>query len=314
MRLSGVNYLGDLPTLVAMKEGLFQAHGLDITVNHSASGKQNLRALRNGETDLALMATTPLVLDLLEAPHTGEATDPLILASLVYSSRLNHVVALADGGIQRPEDLTNRRIGLMAGTNAEFLWWLFTSVHHIDADTVSVVDLPVEALPDALVAGNIDAAVLWEPWTSRLSHRVNGELTLLPGSDIYIENWVLVSTRKLVEQRPDALRRLLSAYKESIALIEASPDRAMATYIDHAGLEAPVTLTGRDLPLFGLSLNWSLLTALMETSQWANETTEVSIDEPPNPLSWIAPGPLHDIMPLAIGIPLPSAIDRPQTP
>jgi ABC-type nitrate/sulfonate/bicarbonate transport system substrate-binding protein len=212
VRLSGVAYLGDLPTLIAVEEGIFQRKGLDIDVNESASGKQNLAALRAGETDVALMAPAPLVLELLENPHTGVATDPLIIASLVYSSRLNHVVALRRNAIRDPSDLAGRRVGLMAGTNAEFLWWLFTALHRIDPDQVSIIDLPISALPEALAEGDIDAAVLWEPWASRLENNFSHDgLTFLPGSDIYTENWILVTSRGMLEQRLETIQRLLSA-------------------------------------------------------------------------------------------------------
>lgn len=64
------------------------------------------------------MGLTPLVLDLLENPPTDAATDPVIIASLAYSSNLNHVVTLDGKGIARPLDLSGRRIGLTAGTKA----------------------------------------------------------------------------------------------------------------------------------------------------------------------------------------------------
>ncbi|MDO8861535.1 hypothetical protein Q6D67_07460 [Haliea sp. E1-2-M8] len=70
----------------------------------------------------------------------------------------------------------------------------------------------------------------------------------------------------------------------------------------------------KDLPLFGLSLNWSLLTALMETSHWARESATGEIDEPRNPLAWIESGPLRDVMPLAVGVPATPASDREALP
>lgn len=314
IRLSGVAYLGDLPTLVAVEQGMFQCHGLEIETTRRASGKQNLQALRNGEADIALMATTPLVLDLLKRPPRGAASDPLIIATLVYSSRLNHVVTLDSNDITTPSDLAGRRIGLMKGTNAEFLWWLFSALHRIDTGTGSVIDMPVAQLPEALVTRDIDAAVIWEPWTSRLKDRLGSELILLPGSDIYIEHWVLVTTRGLLQQHPDDIRDILATYRDAIAFIEASPDQAFDLYSEHAGLEAKGALRGQDLPLFGLSLDWSLLTALMETVHWAHESADVKLGRPPNPLSWIEPGPLREIMPFAVGLPALPANGRADSP
>lgn len=303
IRLLGADYLGDLPTLVAANQGIFRRHGLDIEVSHSGSGKQNLQVLRDGGADIALMTITPLVLEMMERPPTGEANDPLIIASLAHASRLNHVVALEGNGVEAPSDLAGRRVGLMEGTNAELLWWLFTVLHRIDTDTTTVVDMPIKNLPEALLSGAIDAAVLWEPWTSRLEDRFRSDVILLPVSNIYIEHWVLVSTRGLLQRKPDAIRNLIAAYRDAIAFVETSPD--------HVGLEAQGAPAVEDLPLFGLSLSWSLLTALMEISYWARESEVVAeIEEPPNLLAWIESGPLRDVMPLAVGIPAPPANDR----
>jgi hypothetical protein len=67
---------------------------------------------------VALMAPTPLVLDLLESPHTGTTTDPLIIASLVYYSRLNHVVAFRSNDIRETSDLAGGRVGILPWIDA----------------------------------------------------------------------------------------------------------------------------------------------------------------------------------------------------
>ncbi|WP_043515622.1 ABC transporter substrate-binding protein [Halomonas sp. BC04] len=305
VRLSGVDYLGDLPTLVAVEEGIFQRHGLAIEVDRRASGRQNIQALRTQETDIALMAPAPLVLELLASPNTGADNDLLILASLVYSSRLNHVVTPRNSGILVPEDLAGRRIGLMAGTNAEFLWWLFTALHGIDPDEVRVIDLPVSTLPGALVEGDIDAAILWEPWTSRLESRLShDDLTFLPGSDIYTENWILVTTRGVLQQRPDTAHRLLSAYQEAIRIIDTDPKGALTMYTEAVGLDTLHALHDPYLPLFGLSLDWTLLASLQQLVQWARDTDKPIADPGPSILSWIDAGPLQQLLPGAASIPI----------
>lgn len=303
IRLFGVDYLGDLPTLVAAEQGLFRNHGLDIQVQYSTSDKWNIKALRDGDADIALMATTPLVLDLLEMPPSGEGGDLLIIASMVYSSRLNHVVTLDAYGIEAPSGLAGRRIGLMKGTHADFLWWLFAALNRIEAETVSVIDIPVEELSESLISRDIDAAILWEPWISRLKGRLSDDPILLPGKDAYLEHWLLVTTRGLLQTHPDSIRALLSAYRDAIAVIETSPEQAVDLYVGHAGFEAQGLTISQTLPVFGMSLNWSLLTALIETTHWARESARVEIYQTPNPLSWIESGPLREILPLAVGIP-----------
>ncbi|GHE20353.1 ABC transporter substrate-binding protein [Halomonas urumqiensis] len=308
VRLFSVAYLGDLPTLIALDEGSFQRQGLDVVFERRQSGKQTIQALRAGETDIALMAPTPLVLDLLETPHTGGAEDPLVIASLVYSSRLNHVVALRRHDIRTPTDLADKRVGLMAGTNAEFLWWLFTALHRIDPEEVRVIDLPASSLPQALLEGDIDAAVLWEPWTSRVETMLPQDgLTFLPGSNIYTENWILVASRGVLQRRPETIQRLLSAYQQAIDAIDADPKGALATYAESIELDTLHALHDDDLPLFGLSLDWSLLASLQQLVQWAEDTGKPITEPQPGILSWIDARPLQTLLPAAVSLPMGAA-------
>ncbi|MDZ7748712.1 MAG: hypothetical protein U5K43_07600 [Halofilum sp. (in: g-proteobacteria)] len=81
IRIDGVTYLGDLPTLVAEHRGLFTRNGIRAEVRHGDSGKQNLGRLRAGETDFALMALTPWCWTSWPTRPRPARDDPVALAS-----------------------------------------------------------------------------------------------------------------------------------------------------------------------------------------------------------------------------------------
>lgn len=303
LRIHGVNYLGDLPTLIADENGLFRDHNLDITVERAASGSSNIEALRTGDTDLALMALTPFVLARLRSPDIAEPDLPVILASLVHSTRLNDVIVAAEGDISTPRELAGRRVGLAHGTNSEYLWWLFAILHGLDADSVTLVDYPVAELGRALATDAIDAAVIWEPWTTLTADALPGGLERLPGGDIYTEKWVLVGTQRLVRERPQALRELLASYHTAIEWIDTQPEQAFARFAALAGISEGTARGKIDQVLFGLSLDWSLIGELQQHVDWARATgqdvgvTEIDL------LAWIAAEPLRATLPAAVRIP-----------
>jgi ABC-type nitrate/sulfonate/bicarbonate transport system substrate-binding protein len=309
LRLAGVTYLGDLPTLVAHEDDLFARHGLNIEVTRLHSGKENLERLRAGDIDFALMALTPFVLDRLARPSTGAGDDPVILANLVHAGRLNHIIVLSSSGIREPADLAGKRLGLLRGTNAEFLWWQFSAYHGIDADRVDLIDLPVADIGPALRAGDIDAAALWEPWTTQLAETEGNNLLRLPGSGIYIAHWVLVAKRDLARGRPDTVRRVLAAYQDATRTIEREPARTLRLHADAAGVASAGLFSERDTALFGLSLNWALLAALRQQIEWARTAGPSSHDAPTDVLSWIERGPLEALDRSAVGIPRPVPVE-----
>lgn len=301
LRIAGVDYIGDLPTLVAEQEGLFAAAGLTVSVTRNLSGRDNLRQLLAGEVDFALMALTPLVLHQLQRTAPPDDQTPVILASLVHTVHITQVVAIAGRGIAHPADLSGRRVGLMPGTNAELLWWLFAAYHGLDPDQVEQRNFPVSALPAALLAGVIDAAVLWEPWTARLHARLGADLLLLPGSDIYTAKWILVTTRGLVRRQPAQCRAVLAAYRAAIGRIDQDPAAALALYAATVGI-APALLDPFTA-LFGLSLDWSLLATLQQEVAWARAVGVVPAGTATDLLSWLEPAPLRALAPTLVRVP-----------
>lgn len=303
-RIAGAtSYLGDLPTLVADRQGYFARHGVHAELIYEGPGKRNLARLRAGDTDFALMALTPLVLDRLADTSPGEPDDPVILASLVHSTQLNQVVALAGSGIEHPADLAGRRVGLVRGTNAEFVWWLFAHYHGLDPAAVELVDYGVAALPEALVAGEIDAAVLWEPWTARLRQRVGERLRAFAGSNAYTAKWVLVTRRETAARRPDHCRAVLAAYRNAIAFIRDEPGSARRIYIEHTGVTAEALDAHWDPVIYDLNLDWSVLATLQQQLDWARGNGAGAGGPVPDVLPLVAPGPLRALAPGAVGIP-----------
>ncbi|WP_296807472.1 NrtA/SsuA/CpmA family ABC transporter substrate-binding protein [Thiocapsa sp.] len=301
--MAGVDYLADLPTVIARHEGLFARHGLDVDVEFNASGRRNLERLRAGEADFALMALTPIVLDRLADPSPGEADDPVILASLVHSIRLNHVVAPVSGPVERPADLRGRRIGLHKGTNAEFVWWLFAHFHGFDPAAVELVDYPVARIPDALREGEVDAAVIWEPWLSRLREPGGEEFRSFPGGNIYAAKWVLVTTRANAREQPGRSRAVLAAYRDAIASINRDPEAAITVYARHADI--PGDILRRNWPAldYALNLQWSVLATLQQQIDWALRAGHGHATDTIAVLDLIDATALRALDPSVVGIP-----------
>lgn len=303
VRIAGVSHLGDLPTYVAEDEGLFARAGIEARVSRVPDGRIALQRLRTGAADFALTALTPLVLDRLADRSPSGDDDPVILASLVQSTRLNQIVTLTDRDIRDPADLAGRRLGLTLGTNAEFHWWLFATFHGIDPAAVEVVDIARDALDDALASGRIDAAVLWQPWTARLRTRVGGRMHTLASPPLYTAHWVLVTRRSTAENRPRRSSAVVQAYLHATEAIEREPGPTFAGFRQHLGLARDVA-PPEDYPYgYQIHLDWSVLMALGEQFDWASATSRGKAAVPaPSILAMLAPGPLHDAAPDAVNV------------
>lgn len=303
VRIAGVDYLGDLPTIVADKNNYFQRHGIEADVDYGASGKENLQRLRSGEIDFAMIALTPIVIDRLSDASPGGAGDPVILASVVHSTELNQVVTVAGHGIEAPRDLAGRRIALPMGTNAEFVWWLFAGFHGLEATAVHLINHTAEDSMKLLLSGEVDAAVLWEPWTTRLRQLAGDTLHVFTGSNIYTAKWVIVTTRRMVDEQAERCQAILAAYRDAIEYITRNPDTSIRMYSRHAGIEQQDLLIEKLFPDFSLGLDWSLISTLQQQFAWAELAGYGPANAEINILSLIASAPLKTVAPKFVGIP-----------
>ncbi|WP_304917859.1 ABC transporter substrate-binding protein [Methylophaga sp.] len=303
LKLAGVNYLGDLPTFVASKNNLFEKHHLTIDVSFSDSGKQNLEDLRAGKVDFALMSSTPFIMDkLANAANEAQGDEPVILANLLHSTRLNQILTTQGRNIQTVTDLKGGKIGLTKGTNAEYLWWLYSVFYQVPSGSVEIIDLPVAELGEALINGKVDAIVVWQPWTDRFITQYDGQLEQVEGSHVYSAKWLLVTTRKMVRENPHYCQQVLKAYAEAITLIQSDTEKVMQTYTDTAN-KGHIVVNDYQPGLHQLNLNWALIAELHQGIQWAKLQQIPGSDKPTDVISWFAPEPLQAIKPFLVKIP-----------
>ena len=145
--------------LVAEDQGFDRAHGLEIVIKAYQTGREPLQALRAGRLDLASCAEFALVGEILAG-----GADLRCLAA-ISSGDFDALIARRDKGIQRPEDLRGKTIGLPRKTSAEFFLARFLTLNHISLQEVTVADVSPFDLGEALAAGKVDAVLIWEPVT-----------------------------------------------------------------------------------------------------------------------------------------------------
>jgi len=250
------------------------------------------------------MAQTPLVIDALRDDSPGQSDDPVILGNLVHSHRLNQVVSLESSPVSAPEDLEGRRVGLMKGTNAEFLWSLFARMHGLDTSRVNLRDLAIEQLPQALIENKVDAAALWEPWTSRTAEAAEGGLRILPGSSAYTAHWVIVARRSWVDEHPSLVRDLLNGYVHAIDWIECHREQALALYTRRMDVARNRIIRSWEVLDYDLNLDWTVLNGLSLQRQWAREAGYGNTSSAvPGVLDLVEPGPLRELNHYRVSIP-----------
>ena len=165
LRVAYVPVATALPAWVAKDKGIFDKHGLDV----SLTPIQNLSTLIGAmgrQFDVAV-STAP---DLLKAAASG--IDVVAVAGLVIETSANQicmVIVRPDSGIKSVKDLAGKRIAtptVGAVIHTSVLYWL--KKNGVDPASIKAVEVPFPNMGDQLKAGRVDAVQALEPFTSQL--------------------------------------------------------------------------------------------------------------------------------------------------
>lgn len=303
MRIGGVDYLGDLPTLVAERDGHFARYHADVAVMFGGSGRENLRNLRSGELDFALMAMTPLIFDALANPARDGPDAPVILANLSHARPVVHLMLLDAGEVPLRAALRGRTIGVPRTTNADYVLHVMSRIAGLSEGDYTLRDIDPPDMGDALAAGRIDAVSVWEPWAGRLRNRFGDRLGEELDTGRYVSRWLLVTRREIAETDPVHTRAILRAYRDAVDWIQANPEAALAAHESRVAGPNATSRNGQLDLLFDVTLDWSLIASYRQQLDWAMTTMTTSDTAAPSFMDLVAPAPLSDVAPAAVTIP-----------
>ena len=284
-----------LPLYVAQQRGFFADEQLDVAITDCIGGARCLRLMLDDKADLATASEMPIVLQAF-----GHA-DVAILATMVHASDNLKLIARKASGVTRSEQLGGRKVGVIAGTAAQYLLETHLLNVGVDPHHVTLVPLQAEDAVAALQSGRIDAVAVWEPFGYAALHGADAVGLRLPISGGYIESYNLVGRRVEFARRDAVMVRLLRAVERAEQFIQARPAEAQAILREQLKLDQHFVDWVWGGLAFRLSLDQALLTTMEGEVRWAQREGHVAEGARPNVLTLIHPGPLKTVRPAAVG-------------
>ena len=171
----------EFPSLIVIAEeqGFFETNRIDLTHKVYPSGVAALDGMFKGEVDMATGSEVAFAGNILSG-H-----DLCTMGSISRSS-IEHLVARSDRGILSLTDLEGKAIGVPMGSRPEFALDRFLLFNGIDADAVTLVNVPVNKSVDALVNAPLQSqhlSCLLAASTFALEHAGFGRLTASARTD-----------------------------------------------------------------------------------------------------------------------------------
>ncbi len=220
-----VGYIPDVqfaPLYVAQKKGFYAEEGLEVEIVHGLKENDLIALTAQGEIQLAIASGDQVIL----ARAQGI---PITYVMTWYRRYPVAVMAPADRGINKPDDLVGKKVGLPGFFGANFIGWkALAYATGLDESKVTLQEIGFTQA-ETVQQGLVDAAVVYIANEPNQLRRQGIAVNVIPVSDYIdlVSNGLVVGD-KLLAENPDLVQRVVRATRRGIETTIASPDEAFA--------------------------------------------------------------------------------------
>jgi NitT/TauT family transport system substrate-binding protein len=220
----------------------------------------------------------------------------------ISASDTVEVIARKDRGIEKPQDLKGKLVGVPRGTVNDFFLSVFLSFNNVRLGEVRTVDLKPDEIVTALSEGKIDAAVNFTLFVHKIKKRMADKVLSWPaqgGRNFY---FLLFIREGLTKTRPRAITGLLKGVLEAETFLKKNEREAQDIMKKALGLDHDALMSTWSKTRFLVRLDQDLLTLMEDEGRWAIENRLVDAEKIPDYATFLHLEGLRKIKPEAVGI------------
>lgn len=206
----------NLPNFAALEQGLFERHGVSVSLELTTSSIAQAEGVAAGEFDIAFTAFDNVIAYSTGQGAVGKGIDPVYV--VVMGATQLELSLVAEPSVRGHHDLEGKSVALDAlGTGFAFV--LYEMLDRAGVDRAQCEFVAVGATPkrwEAVRSGEHSATLTIEPFTSLA--RAEGFQVIDSSSWLFDEyqGGVVAARRPVLEQRPAAVGALIAGYLDGI--------------------------------------------------------------------------------------------------
>jgi NitT/TauT family transport system substrate-binding protein len=220
LRIGLVTWIGYGPFYIAQDNGYFRQNGIDVQLERIEGDAERRAALASGDLD-----ATALTLDAMIVMRTQGIPLKTVMA-IDASQGGDGIIAKQD--IKTIEDLRGKQIAFPTGLPSHFFLYSVLKEHGIKMSEIKPIVMDADKAGAAFIAGQVDAAVTWEPWVSKARQSSNGHVLIDSRDEPGLIEDVLFFREDVISQRPDDIKALIRSWFEAVDFLKANPDSSAA--------------------------------------------------------------------------------------
>jgi NitT/TauT family transport system substrate-binding protein len=214
-------WIGSIAFFVAQQKGFFKEVGLDVQTKSFSSPGDGLKPLLSNDLD-AVLSTADCVLTVVD-----KAPGQLKIVYLTdTSSGADAIVAKKD--IPNVKALKGRKVAATLGQCNQLLLDKALEKAGLTEKDITLVNMNPDDAGAAFAAGQIDAAVTWEPWITKVSGEKKGHVIFSSKETPLLILDVLAVNTKGAAKKSAETRAFLKALNRGYEFVQAHRDEAIA--------------------------------------------------------------------------------------
>jgi NitT/TauT family transport system substrate-binding protein len=244
-----------LPLVAGVDQGIYDKHGLNVTLNPGKGSATTLQTVANGSDDLGYADAGALV-------QAADKNMPVqMVAGMVQRSPLA-IFAKKDSGIRTAKDLAGKTAGYTAGSAPETVFPAFAKATGLDPDSVRLKKVDVPARDSLFVQGTAQFTFgLLNVTEPNMKEKCKCDLIALGYADAGLDvlSSGIVTSDRFAKENPEAVRKFLAATAEAVDATNKDLDAAVASFFKVAG----TSTLSKDV----VKKQWQASAALMTTDR-----------------------------------------------
>ncbi|WP_315778594.1 MULTISPECIES: ABC transporter substrate-binding protein [unclassified Bradyrhizobium] len=215
--------------MVAVDEGLFKKHGLDVEMVLIGINSNIPAAILSNSIQIGGPTSTVF----LQAADGGLDLVAISGASIMTKTSNDAVAAFVRNGvtINGPQDFKGKKVGapgIGAFLQVLFVKWLVEK--GVDPKSVNFVEVTFPTMADTIKSGGVDAVLTAEPFVMRMTNANLGTVGAHYAAELARTEPIIfyAASREWAEKNPETVRKFRAAIAEAAPVVNSDREKASA--------------------------------------------------------------------------------------
>ncbi|MBK8018194.1 MAG: ABC transporter substrate-binding protein [Betaproteobacteria bacterium] len=221
IRIGTVVWVGYGPFYVADALGMFKKAGLNVELKMFADPVEIPPAIAGGALQGGMVTYNQVL------PQVEKGQMQKVVLPIDYSYGADAIVV--NRSVGRIADFKGKKIGLVQLSPSDILLAYAMRKNGLAESDVTLINMAPDAVPPAMLGGQLAVGVTWEPMLSQILAAKGGkEFRVIYSSKDApgVITDVLVFDEKFIQSNPKDIQTLLKVYLQALAYVKSKPDEA----------------------------------------------------------------------------------------